>query len=116
MDNDLRAVILKLETRLGYDDRVRLHFFVGNHVPRSIREDLSLAGTLRLMESGLRMGWDGTKKSSRGTSWFIPSHPMGSHKKKYHPIPSHGIDKSSHPIPWVPWDNSSKKDYFRGLN
>jgi len=51
MDNDLRAFILKLETRLGYDDRVQLHFFVGNHVPRSIREDLSLAGTLRLMES-----------------------------------------------------------------
>jgi len=59
--------------------------------------------------SGLRMGWDGTKKSSHGTKCFVPSHPMGFPKKKSHPIPSHGIDNSSHPIPWVPWDERNIK-------
>jgi len=54
-------------------------------------------------------GWDGTKKSSHGTKCFVPSHPMGFPKKKSHPIPSHGIDNSSHPIPWVPWDERNIK-------
>lgn len=49
--HDLRALILKLETRLSDDDRKRLHFFLGNDVPRRIRDDPSLTGTLNLIES-----------------------------------------------------------------
>jgi hypothetical protein len=52
MDNHhLRGIILKLENRLNDDDRKRLHFFLGNDVPRRIRDDPSLGGTLSLMES-----------------------------------------------------------------
>ncbi|CAF3565931.1 unnamed protein product [Rotaria sp. Silwood1] len=47
----LRSIILKLDARLSDDDRRRLHFFMGNDVPRRIRDDPSLAGTLALMES-----------------------------------------------------------------
>jgi hypothetical protein len=42
---------LKLQDRLSDDDRKCLHFFLGNDVPRRIRDDPSLGGTLRLMES-----------------------------------------------------------------
>ena len=52
MDNyHLRAIILKLQDRLSDDDRKRLHFFFGNDVPRRIRDDPTLNGTLCLMES-----------------------------------------------------------------
>ncbi len=52
MDNHhLRGILLKLESRLSDDDRKRLHFFLGNDVPRRIRDDPSLGGTLSLMES-----------------------------------------------------------------
>jgi len=52
MDNHhLRAIILKLQDRLSDNDRKRLHFFLGNDVPRRIRDDPSLGGTLSLMES-----------------------------------------------------------------
>lgn len=52
MENQqLRALILKLQDRLSDNDRIRLHFFLGNDVPRRIRDDPSLAGTLRLMDS-----------------------------------------------------------------
>jgi len=47
----LRSIILNLQNRLSDDDRKRLHFFLGNDVPRRIRDDPSLGGTLRLMES-----------------------------------------------------------------
>ena len=47
----LRAIILKLQDRLSNDDRKRLHFYLGNDVPRRIRDDSSLGGTLSLMES-----------------------------------------------------------------
>jgi hypothetical protein len=50
MDNQLRGIILKLQNRLSEGDRVRLHFFFGNYVPRTIRDDLSLRGTLNLMD------------------------------------------------------------------
>ena len=49
--HDLRAILLKLEQRLSDDDRTRLHFFLGNDVPRRIRDDPSLGGTLNLIES-----------------------------------------------------------------
>ncbi len=47
----LRAILLKLQDRLSDDDRQRLHFFLGNDVPRRIRDDPSLGGTLHLLES-----------------------------------------------------------------
>jgi len=47
----LRAIILKLQDRLSNDDRQRLHFFLGDDVPRRIRDDPTLGGTLALMES-----------------------------------------------------------------
>ena len=49
--SQLRAIILKIEDRLSGDDRRRLHFFLGNDVPRRFRDDSSLSGTLSLMES-----------------------------------------------------------------
>ena len=47
----LRAILLKLQDRLSNDDRKRLHFYLGHDVPRRIRDDPSLGGTLSLMES-----------------------------------------------------------------
>jgi hypothetical protein len=47
----LRAILLKLQDRLSDDDRKRLHFYLGNDVPRRIRDDPSLGGTLCLLES-----------------------------------------------------------------
>jgi hypothetical protein len=46
-----RAIILDLQDRLSDDDRKRLHFYLGGDVPRRIRDDPSLNGTLNLMES-----------------------------------------------------------------
>ncbi len=52
MDNhDLRAIILRIEDRLSEDDRVRLHFFLQDDVPRRYIDDLSLVGTLNLIDS-----------------------------------------------------------------
>ena len=52
MDNvRLRAIILNLQDRLSNDDRKRLHFYLGNDVPRRIRDDPTLGGTLNLMDS-----------------------------------------------------------------
>lgn len=52
MDNHhLRAIILKLQDRLSNEDRNRLHFYLGNDIPRPIRDDSSLSGTLNLMNS-----------------------------------------------------------------
>jgi hypothetical protein len=47
----LRALIVRLQDRLSEDDRKRLHFFLGNDVPRRIRDDPSLGGTLSLIQS-----------------------------------------------------------------
>jgi hypothetical protein len=51
MDKQLRGIILKLQNHLSDNDRVRLHFCLGDYIPRSIRDDLSLRGTLKLMDS-----------------------------------------------------------------
>ncbi|CAF1461604.1 unnamed protein product, partial [Adineta ricciae] len=40
-----------LQDRLSNDDRKRLHFYLGNDVPRRIRDDPTLGGTLNLMDS-----------------------------------------------------------------
>ncbi len=47
---NLRGIVLKLQDRLSDDDRKRLHFFLGNHVPRRIQDDRSPGGTLALIE------------------------------------------------------------------
>ena len=49
--NRLRSIILKLHDRLSNEDRKRLHFYLGNDVPRPIRDDSTLSGTLNLMDS-----------------------------------------------------------------
>jgi hypothetical protein len=52
MDNQqFRGILLKLQDRLSDNDRKRLHFFFGNDVPRRIRDDPTLGGTLSLMDS-----------------------------------------------------------------
>ena len=53
------------------------------------------------------MGWD--EKIVPWDQMFRPIPSYGISKKKSHPIPSHGIDNSSHPIPWVPWDERNIK-------
>lgn len=50
-DQQLREVILKLQNCLSDNDRQRLHFFLANHIPRAIRDDLTLNGTLKLMQA-----------------------------------------------------------------
>jgi hypothetical protein len=51
MDNQhLRAILLKLQDRLSDNDRQRLHFFLGDDIPRRIRDNPTLTGTLSLME------------------------------------------------------------------
>lgn len=48
---DFRALLLKIQDRLSNDDRHRLHFLVGDIIPRMQRENVTLAGTLNLLES-----------------------------------------------------------------
>ena len=50
-NQDLRGIIIKLQDHLTDEDRQRLHFFLGNDVPRRIRDEPTLSGTLSLMES-----------------------------------------------------------------
>ena len=63
----LRAIILKIEDRLSEQDRRRLHFFMGNDVPRRFRDDSSLNGTLSLIESL----FDQDKINERDFSYLI---------------------------------------------
>ena len=48
---DFRALLLKLQDCLSDNDRRRLHFLVGDMIPRQIRDDPTLGGTLNLLES-----------------------------------------------------------------
>ena len=48
---DFRALLLKIQDLLSNSDRHRLHFLLGEDVPRVLRDDLSLGGTLHLLES-----------------------------------------------------------------
>ncbi|CAF0884255.1 unnamed protein product [Adineta ricciae] len=51
MDNlRFRSFLLKLQDRLSDNDRQRLHFFLGNDIPRRIRDNPTLQGTLNLLE------------------------------------------------------------------
>jgi hypothetical protein len=52
MDNrHLRSILLNLQYRLSDNDRERLHFYLKNDVPRTLGDDSTLNGTLRLMQS-----------------------------------------------------------------
>jgi len=48
----LRGILLRLQDKLSDNDRQRLHFFFGSDsdIPRRIRDDPSLGGTLRLID------------------------------------------------------------------
>lgn len=47
----LREILVKIQDRLSDDDRKRFHFYLGDDVPRRIRDDPTLFGTLSLMQS-----------------------------------------------------------------
>jgi hypothetical protein len=48
---DFRVLLLKLQDCLSDNDRRRLHFIVGDTIPRYLRDDPTLGGTLSLLES-----------------------------------------------------------------
>jgi len=48
---DFRAMLLKIQHLLSDKDRHRLHFLLGDDVSRHLRDDLSLSGTLHLLDS-----------------------------------------------------------------
>ncbi|CAM4832063.1 unnamed protein product [Rotaria magnacalcarata] len=48
---DFRTLFLKLQDYLSNDDRRRLHFILGDTIPRHLRDDPTLSGTLSLLES-----------------------------------------------------------------
>ncbi|CAF0797992.1 unnamed protein product [Rotaria sordida] len=48
---DFRALLLKLQDCLSDNDRRRLHFIVGDTIPRRLRDNPTLGGTLDLLES-----------------------------------------------------------------
>ncbi len=48
---DFRALLIKLQDCLSDNDRRRLHFIVGDTIPRYLRDDSTLGGTLSLLES-----------------------------------------------------------------
>jgi hypothetical protein len=52
MDNQhLCSILLNLQHSLSDEDRERLHFYLKNDVPRSVGDDTTLSGTLKLMQS-----------------------------------------------------------------
>ena len=48
---DFRALLLRVQDLLSDSDRHRLHFLLGEDVPRCLRDDVTLNGTLRLLDS-----------------------------------------------------------------
>ncbi len=50
-NHQLRSVLIKIQDHLSEVDRINLHFLLGNHITRRIRDDRSPHGTLALMES-----------------------------------------------------------------
>lgn len=47
----LRAFLVRLQDRLSDDDRKRLHFYLSDDVPRRIRDDPTLEGTLDALQT-----------------------------------------------------------------
>ncbi|CAF2767947.1 unnamed protein product [Rotaria sp. Silwood2] len=50
-DFDFRALLLKIQDLLSDNDRHRFLFLLGEDVPRYLRDDPSLSGTLHVLES-----------------------------------------------------------------
>ena len=50
-DFHFRALLIRLQDNLSDDDRHRLHFLLGDIIPRGLRDDPTIAGTLNLLES-----------------------------------------------------------------
>jgi hypothetical protein len=50
MDND-QTVILQLKNRLNENDRERLQLFLGDDIPRRLKEDSSLSGIFNRIQS-----------------------------------------------------------------
>ena len=48
---EFRELLLKIHDLLSNNDRERLHFLLGDDVPRNLRDDLSLGGTLRVLQA-----------------------------------------------------------------
>jgi hypothetical protein len=48
---EFRAVLLKIQDFLSQSDRSRFNFLLGEDVPRNLRDDPSLCGALRVLES-----------------------------------------------------------------
>ena len=48
---DFRALLIKVQDLLSDGDRVRLHFLLGDDIPRNLRDNPSLNGTLSVLES-----------------------------------------------------------------
>lgn len=53
MDNEIhfRSLLIKIQDRLSESDRRRFHFLFGDIIPRILRDDLTVNGTLNLFES-----------------------------------------------------------------
>ena len=58
---DFRALLLRIQDLLSDNDRHRLHFLLGDDVPRYLRDDLSMSGTLRLLDSLLEKTFIGDR-------------------------------------------------------
>lgn len=50
-ETNLRSLLIKLQDSLSDSDRCRLHFLFGNVIPRKLRDDPSINGTLHVIES-----------------------------------------------------------------
>jgi hypothetical protein len=48
---DFKALLLKIQDRLSKEDRQRIHFLLSDILPRRQCEDVTLGGTLTLLES-----------------------------------------------------------------
>ena len=48
---DFRGLLVKIQDLLSDTDRQRLHFLFGDDVPRHLRDDQSVGGALRVLES-----------------------------------------------------------------
>ena len=46
-----RAILVNIQDRLSNEDRARLHFYLKNDASRTTVDDLTLIGTLRLMDA-----------------------------------------------------------------
>jgi hypothetical protein len=46
----LRVILLDIQDHLSDEDRNHLHFYLGGVVPRRLRDDPSLTGTLNIMD------------------------------------------------------------------